>query len=88
MPEAVPENRIVPISPRSRRRSQARPASLRAQGPIHRPVSSSGVESWFVVGYLPGVDSSWRTCCFISDEGYSVGAGVRIAGSPVGGKSE
>jgi cytochrome P450 len=49
--ETVPEEQIVSISPEFKRHSQARLAELRERGPIHRVVSSSGVESWLVVGY-------------------------------------
>jgi len=51
MPETTPGDQIVSISPAFKRHSQARLTELRAQGPIHRVVSSSGVESWLVVGY-------------------------------------
>jgi cytochrome P450 len=49
--EITLKDEIVSITPEFKRHSQIRLAELRVQGPIHRVVSSSGVESWLVVGY-------------------------------------
>ena len=47
----VTDTTVVSIDADFKRHSQARLAELRAAGPIHRVRSSSGVESWLVVGY-------------------------------------
>ena len=52
MRETIPDGAIVAsIDADFKRHSQARLAELRARGPMHRVRSSSGVESWLVVGY-------------------------------------